>query len=219
MSQPLMKMRLETELVRKREAETRRCETARSNNRYFQHWAVQNEKFDDWTSPKSARLSSRYAEARESDSEIEERRRKLRDLYSSDKKKEEEALKKLKEEEEARKYESMKDKVYHFRMAKSRKAAELAEQSQHESWKASSGSYRAFESELKRQQQTEVWERQLREKEEERLRQLEEKRLDALEAERAAREEEQRIEAERGGKLESQRRFKKELDEQMALLK
>ena len=88
-----MKMRLEDEMVRKREAEARRCETARTHNRYFQHWNVQNEKFDDWTSPKSAQLSSRRARLLETEAEVEDRRDRLKKLYQEDRKKEEQVIK------------------------------------------------------------------------------------------------------------------------------
>lgn len=212
-------MRLENEIVRKRDAETRRCETARSHDRYFHHWTVQNEKFDDWTSPRSARLSDRYARARETEFEVEERRRKLKQLYAEDRKKEQQALERMREEEENRKWEAMRNKVQHFRAARNAAGRELADRSQHESWKASSSTYKAFESELKRQQQAETWDRQLREKEEERARQAEEKRLEALEMERAAREEERRLELERSNRAKEQARCKQELDEQVALLR
>lgn len=125
----------------------------------------------------------------------------------------------MEEEEERKKVEGMKDRVQRFRSAKSAKHAELVERSEHERWKASSASYRAFESELKTQQQREVWERQLREKEEDRIRQAEEKKAEAAEAERIAREEEARLEMERSRLYDQKRRWKGELDEQMALLK
>lgn len=89
----LIKMRLEDEMVRRRESEARRAETARSHDRYFQHWNVQNEKFDDWTSPKSARLSSRQARLLETEAEVEERRSRLKNLYEEDRRKEEQVMK------------------------------------------------------------------------------------------------------------------------------
>ena len=80
-SLPVMKMRLENEIIRKREAESRRSETARSNDKYFQNCNLQNEKFDEWTSPRSAQLSHRQSKIRESEIDVETRRKKLKKLY------------------------------------------------------------------------------------------------------------------------------------------
>ena len=216
---PLMKVRLENEIVRRREAENRRSESARSNDLYFQHWNVQNEKFDDWTSPKSIQLSQRYTKQRETEMEVQERREKLKQLYQEDKRKQDEALKKLHEEEEQLKWEKMKDKVHNFRHSKSLKSKDIAERSEHEQWKANSTEFRAFESELKRQQQQEIWGRQIQEKEEEKLRQDEEKHRERLEMERLVEEDKQKWERERGMEQEKKQQWKRELDAQMELLK
>jgi len=216
---PLIKTRLENEIVRKREAENRRSESARSNDRYFQHWNVQNEKFDDWTSPKSIQLSQRYTRQRETEMEVQEMREKLKQLYQEDKLKQDEALKKLHEEEEQLKWEKMKDKVHNFRHSKSLRSKDIAEKSEHEQWKANSSEFRAFESELKRQQQQEIWGKQIQEKEEEKLRQIEEKRKERLEMERLVEEDKHKWERERGMELEKKQQWKRELDAQMELLK
>ena len=216
---PVMKMRLENEIVRRREAENRRSESARSNDRYFQHWNVQNEKFDDWTSPKSIQHSQRHTRQRESEIEVQERRDKLKQLYREDKLKQEEALKKLHEEEEQLKWEKMKDKVHNFRHAKSLKLKDMVEKSEHEQWKANSTSFKAFESELKRQQQQEVWKKQIQEKEEDKLREAEEKRKERLDMERLVEEDKLKWEQEHMIAMEKKQQWKRELDIQMEMLK
>jgi hypothetical protein len=214
-----MKMRLENEIIRKREAETRRSETARSNDRYFQNCNLQNEKFDDWTSPRSAHLSHRQSKIRETEIDVETRRKKLKKLYQEDRLNEEQALKKIKQEEENQKWENMKDKVQHFRHSKSVKLNEFVENREHEQWKSTSASFRAFESELKKQQQQEMWTIQLQQREEEKLRLLEEKKREAVQMERLVQEERKREEIEQKMELQKKQQWRKDLDEQVELLR
>ena len=216
---PVMKMRLENEIIRKREAETRRSETARSNDRYYQNWNLQTEKFDDWTSPRSAQLSHRYSKLRETEAEVETRRIKLKKLYQEDRLKQEQALKRIQEEEERQKWENMKDKVQNFRHSRNVKIREEVESRQHEQWKSTSASFRAFESELKKQQQQEVWTKQLQQKEEEKILIAEEKKREAAEMERLIREERMREGMEQKKELEKKQQWKRDLDEQVDMLK
>lgn len=212
-------MRLENEIVRKREAETRRCETARSNDRYFQQWNLQTEKFDDWTSTRSMQLSNRNFKIHETESEVQARREKLKMLYQEEKLQQELALKKMKEDDEKLKWEKMKDKVQHFRHSKDIKLKELVEIREHEQWKSNSASFKEFESELKKQQQQEVWKIQLQQKEEEKMRLVEEKKREAFQIQHAVEEDKKREEAEYKFELEKKKRWKADLDEQMELLK
>lgn len=212
-------MRLENEIIRKREAETRRSETARSNDRYFQQCNLQTEKFDDWTSPRSMQLSHRHSKMRETEIDVENRRAKLKKLYHEDKLKQEYALKKIQEEEENLKWEKMKDKVQHFRQSKSLKLKEMVESREHEQWKSTSISFRAFESELKKQQQQEVWKSQLQQKEDEKIRLADEKRREAAQMERLVQEEKKRQEAEQKIEFEKKKTWKRDLDEQIELLR
>lgn len=214
-----MKVRLENEIVRKREAEMRRTETARSNDRYYQQWHMQTEKFDDWTSPRSAQLSSRQNRQRMMEVEVEHRREQLKKLYHEDKIKEEQELLRIKEEEEQRKWENIRDKVKNFRHSKSVALKEMVEKNEHEQWKSSSEKFKAFESELKKQQQKEYWEKQLREKQEEKTRLLEEKKREELEMQRLVEEERRREQYELARDKEKKSKCRRELDEQMRLLR
>lgn len=216
---PVIKMRLENEIVRKREAETRRSETARSNDRYFQNWNLQTEKFDDWTSPRSAQLSHRQSRQRETEIEIEIRRSKLKQLYHEDRQKYEQILKKIKEEEEKQKWENMKDKVQNFRQSRTNKLKEFVQTKEHEQWKSTNTSFRAFESELKKQQQQEVWKIQHQEKENEKLRLAEEKKRETLELEKMVQDEKRRQEFEKKCEKEKKQQCRKELEEQIELLR
>lgn len=214
-----MKMRLENEIIRKREAETRRTETARSNDRYFQNCNLQTEKFDDWTSPRSAQLSHRQSIQRETTIDVETRRQKLKKLYQADRVKEEEAMKKVQKEEEKQKWESMREKVQHFRHSKSAKHNEFLESSEHEKWKSTNDSFRVFESELKKQQQKEMWTIQLHQREEEKARLVEEKKREAAQMERLIQEEKRRDELEQKMELEKKEEWKKDLDAQVEQLR
>ncbi|XP_057378918.1 trichoplein keratin filament-binding protein-like [Daphnia carinata] len=218
-SLPVIKMRLENEIIRKREAENRRTETARSNDRYFQNCNLQTEKFDDWTSPRSAQLSHRQSKLRDTEIDVENRRIKLKKLYQAEKLKEEEAMKAIQEEEEKQKWENMKDKVQHFRHSKSAKLSEFLEKKEHEKWKSTNDSFRVFESELKRQQQKEMWTIQLQQREEEKARLMEEKKREAAQMERLVQEEKRRDELERQMELEKKQQWKKDLDAQVEQLR
>ena len=218
-SLPVMKMRLENEIIRKREAESRRSETARSNDKYFQNCNLQNEKFDDWTSPRSAQLSHRQSKIRESEIDVETRRKKLKKLYQEDRLNEEQALKNIQKKEEMQKWENMKEKVQHFRHSKSVKLNEFVENREHEQWKSTSASFRAFESELKKQQQQEMWTIQLQQREQEKIRSLEEKKREAAQMERLIQEERKRDEIEQKMELEKKQQCRKDLDEQVELLR
>lgn len=218
-SLPVMKMRLENEIIRKREAETCRTETARSNDKYFQNCNIQTEKFDDWTSPRSAQLSHRQSKLRETEIDVETRRIKLKKLYQADRLKEEEAMKRIQKEEEKQKWECMKEKVQHFRHSKSAKLSEFLENKEHEKWKSTNDSFRVFESELKKQQQKEMWTIQLQQKEEEKARLMEEKKREAAQMERLVQEEKRRNELERQMELEKKQQWKKDLDAQVEQLR
>ncbi|XP_045032809.1 trichoplein keratin filament-binding protein-like [Daphnia magna] len=213
-------MRLENnEIIRKREAETCRTETARSNDKYFQNCNIQTEKFDDWTSPRSAQLSHRQSKLRETEIDVETRRIKLKKLYQADRLKEEEAMKRIQKEEEKQKWECMKEKVQHFRHSKSAKLSEFLENKEHEKWKSTNDSFRVFESELKKQQQKEMWTIQLQQKEEEKARLMEEKKREAAQMERLVQEEKRRNELERQMELEKKQQWKKDLDAQVEQLR
>lgn len=216
---PVIKMRLENEIVRKREAETRRCETARSNDRYFQQWHLQTEKFDDWTSPRSVQLSNRLTKLTETEQEVQARREKLKALYQEDKQKQELALRKMKEDEEKLKWERMKDKVQYFRQSRETKLKEMVESREHEQWKSNSASFKEFESELKKQQQQEVWRMQLQQREDEKMRLIEEKKREALQIQQIVQEDKKKEEAEHKAEWEKKMRWKADLDAQMELLK
>ena len=218
-SLPVMKMRLENEIIRKREAESRRSETARSNDKYFQNCNLQNEKFDEWTSPRSAQLSHRQSKIRESEIDVETRRKKLKKLYQEDRLNEEQAFQNIQKKEEMQKWENMKEKVQHFRHSKSVKLNEFVENREHEQWKSTSASFRAFESELKKQQQQEMWTIQLQQREQEKIRLLEEKKREAAQMERLIQEERKRDEIEQKMELEKKQQCRKDLDEQVELLR
>ncbi|KAK4028470.1 hypothetical protein OUZ56_017745 [Daphnia magna] len=206
-SLPVMKMRLENEIIRKREAETRRTETARSNDKYFQNCNIQTEKFDDWTSPRSAQLSHRQSKLRETEIDVETRRIKLKKLYQADRLKEEEAMKR-KEFKRRRKAKMGIAKL-----------SEFLENKEHEKWKSTNDSFRVFESELKKQQQKEMWTIQLQQKEEEKARLMEEKKREAAQMERLVQEEKRRNELERQMELEKKQQGKKDLDAQVEQLR
>jgi len=86
-SAPLLKVRLENEIVRKRDAETRRTETAQSNDKYFNHWSIQNERYAKFDSFKpSSQLELVAVDA------VAERRRALKELYRNDELKQQQQL-------------------------------------------------------------------------------------------------------------------------------
>jgi hypothetical protein len=216
---PIMKMRLENEIVRKREAEIRRIETARSNDRYFQHWSTQNDKYDEWTSPRSAQISARQYKLLNAESLVQERADRLKKLYHDEAQMYEQELKGRQEDDEEKKWEQMRYQVQRFRHSKEMKFQEAAVKSDHDKWKHSSKAFKEFESELRVQQQKEMWDRQLKEKEEEKLRRAEEKRIEQQNMDRLKRqhqiEEERELQVERQKKLQ----WKNDLDQQIQEIK
>jgi prephenate dehydrogenase len=150
---------------------------------------------------------------------VETRRKKLKKLYQEDRLNEEQALKTIKKEEEKQKWENMKEKVQHFRHSKNVKLNESVQNREHEQWKSTSVSFRAFESELKKQQQQEMWTIQLQQREEEKIRLLEEKKREAAQMERLIQEERKRDEIEQKIELEKKQQWRKDLDEQVELLR
>ena len=216
---PILKMRLENELVRKREAESRRSETWRSNDQYFQKWNVQNEKFDDWTSSRSAQLSHRQHALKESLAEVESRREKLRELYKEDNLRYEAELKQLEAAKEEEKWNLIKNKVEHFRQTKQLQLRDHIEKNEHEKWKSTSASFRAFESELRTQQIQEALLRQRMEKEEQNMLETEEKEKERKKMEQLQEEHKRRLEDERRIEVEKKREWKKGLDQQIHILR
>lgn len=219
-SVPIMKMRLENEIIRKREAENKRSETARSNDRYFQQWNLQTEKFDDWTSPRSMHLTHHQSiKLGDSDIEIETRRTALKKIYKIDKAKQEQDLKKLQEEAESLRWDLMKEKILLFKQSKSVRLKEAIEHKEHEQWKSTSLSYQAFESELKKEQQQQAWKLQLQYKEDEKVRLADEKRREAAQIECMIREGQQLTELEQKLELEKKKKLKMDLEKQIEMLR
>lgn len=216
---PLLKMRLENEIIRKREAKHRRIETARSNDRYFQHWSVQNEKFEEWTSPRSAQLSHRQSQMLHSEVRVQKRREQLLQLYKKDSQLQQQELKALKEAEDERKWNQMQNQVQCFRQTKQLKLQEMASQNDHEKWRHSSKAFHQFESELRSQQQREMWERQVKEKEEEKKQHAKEKQLELEQIERLRQEHKVAEEQEHLAEKEKKMRWKNDLEEQMQQIK
>ena len=213
-SAPLLKLRLENEIVRKREAENRRTETAHSNDRYFHHWNIQNEIFERID---SCRPSTQYQSIPVND--VAERKQALQKLYQNDKLKQEQQLIKLEREKDEEKWEQMKNKVANFRQCRTAKLQELVQKNEHEMWKTRSDSYKAFESELRNQQLQEVWKKQKELKEQERIQLAEEKQTEKLIMEQMAERDKQEEEAERKLLLAKKHKLKEDLELQMQLLR
>jgi len=213
-SAPLLKMRLENEIVRKREAETRRTDTARSNDKYFSHWNIQNEIFERINHSKPF-----YQKQSVIIGDVTERRQALQKIYQNDKLKQEQQLMELEREKSEEKWEKMKNKVANFRQCRTAKLRELVEKNEHEQWKTRSDSYKAFESELRNQQLQEMWKKQKELKELEKIQLVKEKETEKLIMEKTAERERQEEEAERKLLLSKKMQLKEELEEQMQLLR
>jgi len=213
-SAPLLKVRLENEIVRKRDAETRRTETAQSNDKYFNHWSIQNERYAKFDSFKpSSQLELVAVDA------VAERRRALKELYRNDELKQQQQLIELERKKDEEKWELMKNKVASFRQCRAAKLSQLVEKNVHEQWKTCSDSYKAFESELKNQQLLEMWKKQQKLKEQERIQQAEEKETEKLILKGIAERNEQEEETERKLLLARKLNLKEDLEQQMELLR
>ena len=218
-SAPLIKMRLENEIVRKRDVETRRAETWRSNDKYFQHWNVQNEKFDHWTCPSSAASSRQLSSRHDREDEVAQRRLELQKLYRNDRLKQEQRLIQLTKDKENGKWEQMRHKVEQFRQCRTTKLEKLVQMNEHEKWKTSSDSYKAFESELKNQQLQEIWQKQKQMKEREKIKLAEEKETEKLIMEQTLERDRAKEEMERKLSLTKKLNLKEALEQQMELLR
>ncbi|CAH1976960.1 unnamed protein product [Acanthoscelides obtectus] len=85
-----MKMRMENQMVRKREREFQHDQMWNNAKKYYEHWQQTNTKLDSWTSPRyyqdNNKLMEDIKKKREKEEQLEKRREKLRRLYEEDRK-------------------------------------------------------------------------------------------------------------------------------------
>nr|CAI5868021.1 unnamed protein product [Callosobruchus analis] len=85
-----LKMRMENQIVRKREREFFHDQQWNNTAKYYEYWQKANTKFDGWTSPRyyqdNNKLMDDIKKKREKDEQLEKRREKLRQLYEEERK-------------------------------------------------------------------------------------------------------------------------------------
>lgn len=84
------RLRVEGEMIRRREREFSHQQMWGSAERYYKHWEKTNTKFDEWTSPRyyddNNKLMSEIRQKREKEELLEKRREKLRKLLEEEQK-------------------------------------------------------------------------------------------------------------------------------------
>ncbi|XP_018560977.1 trichoplein keratin filament-binding protein [Anoplophora glabripennis] len=82
------RLRVENEMIRRREREFSHQQMWGSAEKYYKHWEKANTKFDEWTSPRyykdNNRLMSEITQKREKGERLEKRREKLRQLLQEE---------------------------------------------------------------------------------------------------------------------------------------
>ncbi|KAJ8916673.1 hypothetical protein NQ315_000318 [Exocentrus adspersus] len=82
------RLRVENEMIRRREKESAREETWGGAERYYRHWEKANAKFDEWTSPRyyqdNNKLLAEIRRKRDKEELLEKRKEKLRRLLEEE---------------------------------------------------------------------------------------------------------------------------------------